>query len=273
MPENKVKSPFLPAKKQDKKTKVLIYGDSGTGKTVTSLFVGSKYGKIALFDLDGGADLYGNRYNFSVLKSTNLKEIKEGISYIVQNPKEFQTIIIDPLTIYWDLVQRYWSDVFIERNKGHKANKYEFYDFGPKEWAVIKTSYKNIFNDIIPLDMHIICTARETVKMKRMGNEYVSDGVKYDAEKNTHYSFDTVVKLYKNQEKHMAYSDKDRTSKMPNVPFEMNKKNILKYFIDNSREEGGKDSEEKIGKQITKMKTNTATNITTNTTTVKKIKK
>ena len=88
-------SPFAPAALKPRKIKLFLWGSWGTGKTITAL----QFPRPAVLDLDGGADLYGKKYKFDVLKSTSLAEIKKGIDYLVSNPGVYETLVVDPITI------------------------------------------------------------------------------------------------------------------------------------------------------------------------------
>lgn len=227
-----VNSPFSSATAKERKIKLFLWGSWGVGKTT----VGLQFPKPAVLDMDGGAELYGNKYNFDILKSTSLREIKLAVQFLIDNPGQYETLVLDPITIYWELVQKYWSAVFLNRIKGVRANKHEFFDLGPREWATIKADFKGLFDRLISLDMHVVVTARETVKYKP-GQFMVADGVKYDGEKSIPYIFDTVLHLYRDKEKYMALCSKDRTESLPCEPFECSYKilaNLMKIGGENA---------------------------------------
>ena len=225
---------FAPAHKRPRKLKIFLWGSWGTGKTTLAL----QFPAPVVLDLDGGAELYGDRYKFDVLRSANLVEIKNAIAFLVNGGEHnYQTLVIDPITVYWEILQKYWSDVFLRRNRDHKAYRYEFYDLGPKEWTTIKEDFKTLFNKLLELDMHVVVTAREAVKYKP-GDFMVVDGVKFEGHKSLPYMFDTVLWMYREGPKYMALCSKDRAESLPVEPFEIEYKKLAKMLkIDQGNKE------------------------------------
>lgn len=233
-------SPFTLAEKRDKKIKLFLWGSWGVGKTTAAL----QFPKPVLLDLDGGADLYGDKFKFHVLKSANLVEIKNAIAYLCNNKTEFETLVIDPITIYWELLQKHWSDIFVKRLKGRNAHKHEFYEIGPKEWSTIKADFKALFNKLMELDMHVVVTGREAVKY--LNNDFTkgTDGVKFDGEKSIPYIFDTVLRLYKENGVFKAVCEKDRTEKLKEGQvFSITGKSLSGLFLEELKK--AKESESK----------------------------
>jgi len=70
--------------------------------------------------------------------------------------------------------------------------------------------------------MHVVITCRETEKLKRVGGDFVSDGLKPDCGKGLPYAFDIVLRLFREDGKFMADVEKDRTESLQNEgPFEV----------------------------------------------------
>lgn len=219
-------NPFQPAEAKEKKPKILLWGDSGTGKTWLSL----QFPVPVVMDLDFGSDLYGEKFQFHRKQTTSIADIKNAVVWLASENHQYKTLVIDPITLYWEQLQKFWSDIFLKRNRG-KANKHEFYDLGPKEWMTIRRDFKELFNRVMALDLNIVCTAREAVNYKQQAGDYmVADGVRYDAEKGTKYHFDTVIRLFKEEGKYMAESLKDRSERLPIEPFEINYSVLAKCF-------------------------------------------
>jgi len=210
-------NPFVPAKKHDKNIKLFLWGGPGTGKTTAALHFPSP----VLLDMDGGADLYGNKFSFNVFKSAEIIDTKNAIAFLLNNNTNHETLIIDPITVYWESLQKFWNDIFCKRLKGYKANKFEFYELGPKEWSTIKADFRGLFNKLVSLDMNVIVTAREAVKYKA-GGFMQADGTRPDCAAVVPYYFDTVLKLYREGDKFFAHCEKDRTENLPLEPFEFN---------------------------------------------------
>lgn len=200
-----MESPFKKASTREKKAKVLVWGSWGTGKTTFAL----NFPSPVVLDLEGGTDLYGGSFDFDVLRTSELKEFKKAIAYLEQNQTNYKTIVVDPVSILWENIQKYWSDIFINRLEDRKGHKGEFFEFGHKEWATAKSDFKRAILRIIALDMHVVMTAREA-------NVYSSDlrsivGVKVDAEKTLPHFFDMTIRLFEQNGKKMAVCDKFRT--------------------------------------------------------------
>jgi len=194
----------------------MFFGGSGAGKTTLAL----KFPKPALLDLEGGADLYGGRFDFGVLRATKCDEITAAVDWIAAHPSEFETVIVDPITVYWDALQRKWSEVFLLRNRGAKGHRHEFYELGPKEWMTIKADWREFLRKLLALDAHVIVTAREKPEYADTGFMRQT-GTTFDGEKSLPYLFDVVMRQYRDAEgRYLAQVIKDRTGCLPTEPFE-----------------------------------------------------
>jgi hypothetical protein len=222
----KTESPFQKATSLQKRLKLFLWGDSGVGKTTLAL----RFPKPVVIDLEGGADLYGDSFKFDVLKANTPDEIMAAVDWLLTQKHSYRTLIIDPVTVYWDSLQKKWSDVFLKRNKGSKGYKYEFYDLQPRDWLTIKAEFKEFIRKIIALDMNVIVTAREKTKYKE-GSFMVAIGETFDGEKTLPYMFDTIVRMYLDEKsRYMGFCVKDRSNKLPKEAFECSYKVFEKLF-------------------------------------------
>ena len=153
-------APFAKAGSRDKRLKVFVWGDSGAGKTTLAL----QFLKPVVIDLEGGTDLYGDAFRFDVLRASTADEVMTAVDWLLGHEHEFRTLVIDPITVYWDALQKKWSDVFLRRNKGSKGYKFEFYDLQPRDWMTIKAEFKELIRKLIALDMDVVVTARQKVQ-------------------------------------------------------------------------------------------------------------
>jgi len=96
MTKEKNENPFQLAAKIPKKMKVFLWGAAGTGKTTLAL----QFPSPVVIDLEGGTDLYGDRTEFSVLKTIDLAEIKGALAWLKAEQHSYETVIIDPITIF-----------------------------------------------------------------------------------------------------------------------------------------------------------------------------
>jgi len=215
-PDTERGSPFHQATSLPKRLKLFLWGDSGVGKTTLSL----QFPAPVLIDLEGGADSYGDAFDFHVLRASTADEVSEAVRWLLANEHPYRTLILDPITVYWDALQKKWSDIFLRRNKGSKGHRFEFYDLQPRDWMTIKAEFKELIRLLIALDMNVIVTARQKV-------QYADDGFMkaigetFDGEKSLPYLFDTIVRLSRDEQaRFMASCLKDRTNRLPAEPFE-----------------------------------------------------
>lgn len=210
-------SPFQKARSLDKRLKLFLWGDSGVGKTTLAL----QFPKPVVIDLEGGADLYGEAFDFDVLRASTADEAMDAVQWLHGNAHPHRTLVIDPITVYWDALQKKWSDIFLRRNKGSKGYKFEFYDLQPRDWMTVKAEFKDFIRRLIALDMTVIVTARQKVQYAE-GGFMKAIGETFDGEKSLPYLFDTIVRLYRDEKgRFLGECLKDRSNKLPRGEFEV----------------------------------------------------
>lgn len=210
-------SPFQKARSLDKRLKLFLWGDSGVGKTTLAL----QFPKPVVIDLEGGADLYGEAFDFDVLRASTADEAMEAAQWLLGHAHPYRTLVIDPITVYWDALQKKWSDIFLRRNKGSKGYKFEFYDLQPRDWMTVKAEFKDFIRKLIALDMNVIVTARQKVQYAD-GAFMKAIGETFDGEKSLPYLFDTIVRLYRDEKgRFLGECLKDRSNKLPLGEFEV----------------------------------------------------
>lgn len=209
-------SPFQKAQAPDRRLKLFLWGDSGAGKTTLAL----QFPKPVVIDLEGGADLYGGTFKFDVLRASTADEVMDAVQWLLTHRHPYQTLVIDPFTVYWDALQRKWSDIFLRRNKGSKGYKFEFYDLQPRDWMTIKSELKELVRRLVALDMTVIVTARQKIQYAD-GAFMKAIGETFDGEKSLPYLFDTIVRLYRDDKgRFLGECLKDRSNRLPRGEFE-----------------------------------------------------
>lgn len=209
-------SPFQKARSLDKRLKLFLWGDSGVGKTTLAL----QFPTPVVIDLEGGADLYGESFDFDVLRASTADEVMEAARWLLTHPHGYRTLVIDPVTVYWDALQKKWSDIFLRRNKGSKGFKFEFYDLQPRDWMTVKAEFKDVIRTLIALDMNVIVTARQKVQYAD-GGFMKAIGETFDGEKSLPYLFDTIVRLSRDDKgRFLGECLKDRSNRLPLGEFE-----------------------------------------------------
>lgn len=186
--------------------KVYIYGDTGTGKTVTAL----QFPNPVVFDAEKGTDHYGKFFKFSVLKSSKIDDLDDAITEMLEDPGEFKTFIIDPFSSVYDAWVIEWE------NKLKVKLGQASYVIQPKDYQQIKKRIKSVIDKLLALDLNIIVTAR--AKPEYSKEEFMKViGVKADGPDSLPYMFDTVLELKKgpNEGEFLALAKKDRTNTLP----------------------------------------------------------
>jgi len=210
-------SPFQTAAVQKRRLKLFLWGDSGVGKTTLAL----QFPKPVVIDLEGGTDLYGDSFQFDVLRTTSAEQVVAAIDWLLCNPQQYDTLVIDPITVLWDSLQKKWSDIFLRRNKGAKGHKFEFYDMQPRDWMTVKAEFKDIIRKLIRLDMNVVVTARQKTQYADSGFMRAI-GETFDGEKSLPYLFDTIVRLYRDDKgRFFGHCMKDRSNRLPTGEFEV----------------------------------------------------
>jgi hypothetical protein len=187
-----------------------------------------------MIDLEGGSDLYGDKFEFAVLHASTPAEVDRAVTWLSENPHEYQTLIVDPISVYWEALQRKWSDIYLRRNPGVRGNKHEFYEMGPKEWLPIKAELKDLLRRIVALDLHVVVTARSKPRYADGGFMRVI-GETFDGEKSLPYIFDVVLRLYHERDgRFLADVVKDRTGRLPTSPFESRYERLQELLGENA---------------------------------------
>lgn len=203
---------FTLATKAKKKAKVLVYGDAGSGKTLFAL----SWPGVALIDTEGGADLYGGRYDFQVLRTKSLTDIVKAIDEIKRdNGKTVQTLVIDPITVVWQVLQEAGQQAAEDRATRY-GRPVDDVVLTQRDWGLIKRKLYAAMIDLANLPINVVLTSHlkdltETKRDSRGQDVQTKIGEKPDAEKKTAYWCDVVIKLAVEKGEHVGYVEKDRS--------------------------------------------------------------
>ena len=196
-------NPFKSAEKVQKKLKVLVYGESGTGKTMFAL---SFPGKVAVIDTEGGTELYGGRgdvQDFDVIRTKSYEEVMSAIDFIeADGGKTYQTLVVDPITVVYQVLQEAAAKNSKTRDGG----------IDMRGWGVIKTRMNRLYVRLTNLPVHVVVTSRLKESYEQSGSDLVRAGVKPDSEKSTPYLFDIVLRMEKAGRAYRAVVEKDRSN-------------------------------------------------------------
>lgn len=211
-----VQEQFTKAKKVKRYVKVALWGDKKTGKTRFGL----SFPKPCVIDTERGSLLYADKYDFDVKDANRWQELLQALDALEKGGHEYQTLVIDSLTIFWqDLV-----DVQIEYVKNRRGNEI----LSPGDWGQIKRRWKSFLNRLVDLPMHVVLVMREkdeytTETDTRTGEEKSKKTGEHlpDAEKSTGYVFDFILHLVTEENKktktskHKVIVDGSRRDEIP----------------------------------------------------------
>lgn len=167
-----------------------MWGDTGAGKTTLAL----SFPGVALIDAEGGAEQYSDRHQFSVLDAADPDEVMDAVTFLQTAAHPYKTFVLDPFTVYWEALQKKYSDIFLQRNTGSRGHRYDYYDIQFRDWNVIKSELRHFYRRVLALDMNIIFTAREKPQYAD-GDFLRRTGETFDGEKSLPYLFDVVLRL------------------------------------------------------------------------------
>lgn len=201
-------SMFSKAEVQADRLKMYVYGESGTGKTVTSL----SFPNPAVIDTEKGTKHYGKFFDFFRIETSEPKKVLQAIEELLENPQGFKTLVIDPFTTIYEKIM----DNHLARLKVKSGNP--SYTLQPKDYRPIRAEVKNIIDRLLSLDMNIIVTARSSTLYSQ--EEFMKIlGTKPDGPKDLPYLFDIVLELTKEKKDgenvFIAHTQKDRTNTLP----------------------------------------------------------
>lgn len=223
----------------EERFKGLFYGPWGCGKTTAAM----QTSKAAYVDMERGTDKYWRTLQAKGsmrLKTTSFYELIEQVRELSTTKHDFVTLVIDPLTIACQDLKDFWIQIFDKHAKTEKES--DMKDYGVRYWGKVKFDMTRLRRALLNLDMNIIAIAHE--KAKYENNKDV--GVTFDADGNKEgYLFDNIFRVRKENDKLIAYTEKQRTDiGQPSLPpsFEWNYEELLRIV--------GKDILERPAKPI-----------------------
>ena len=168
---------------------MIISGKSGTGKTWYALTAPRP---LAILDLEGGSLVYHSKSTlfeaFDRLQTRSIQEIEAAVKSL-ESDTHYQSIVIDPITIYYELLQEAYQEKRILKSKNDDAA------LAMKDWGDIKKRYKSLLTRLINLDKNIIIITREKDVTQEVAGQQVVVGFREDCEKSTEYMPDISLRL------------------------------------------------------------------------------
>lgn len=182
-------NPFRPAEQARPLVRCLVYGPAGIGKTYFALSVP---GKLAYIDTEGSTLHYAGRPGvspFDRILTKSYREAMSAIAYLAANPGDYTAVVVDPISVLYETLQD-----TAQHRRANTAGDPDA-DLQMLDWGRIKRSNKSLLTALANLPMHVIAIARQKDEMEKRGSEMVRVGVKFDAEKQTDYWFDSVLRF------------------------------------------------------------------------------
>lgn len=221
--------PFKNPKFSPVRPRIFLWGPEGTFKTRTALSCGTK---SAYISLERGAQYYRDEFSFREFEPKTFEEILAAVRWLATNKHDYTTVIIDPITCAWDMVQQ----EYLENKQKSKPNA----EITGGDWRKIKPRYNMLLKLLTHIDMNVFVIARsmknytDSATTGDMLKVDIHDPEKPSAEGSTAYIMDTVIQTHvdrrggKNVIK--ATVRKDRSNKLPQSITEYTADVVRKYF-------------------------------------------
>lgn len=197
--------------------KVLVYGNTGTGKTIFGL----SFPDIVAIDSEIGMTHYKNKYkNLKyILETTSSKDVEDGLDEIL-DMDDIKTFIIDSETKIYENMQ-HSALALAEKRAKQKSQSVDDANISQREWGKIKLITKKLQSAKIMLSskgVNIVSIAQEKDIKEKRGDSYVTVGNAPDTAKGIEYDYDIVLRLFTTEDekgdvKYFAEVKKDRTQK------------------------------------------------------------
>lgn len=180
--------------KIEKRLKLFLYGQAGSGKTIASIQFPCPY----IIDTEKGAtnDQYVElikKQKGAIFQTSDFDELLDEVKALLTEKHNFKTLVIDPLTtVYNDLLDKAADKVgtVFGRHYG-EANK----------------QMKHLINLLLRLDMGVIITSHAK---REYGDNLAVLGNTYDCYKKIDYLFDLVLEVEKRGKERVGIVKKTR---------------------------------------------------------------
>lgn len=196
---------FVKPEKLKEGVRILVYGQSGSGKTPFVL----TFPKLALVDADSSATFYKDDCpNIVVMTNTgSLKEVSEELDDLEADEELFSEILsigVDSISRYYENLQHAALKV-VEQRARKNARLVEGEGLSQKEWGIIKLHYDRFMSKLMyysKLGKNIIVVAegkdeKEVVKQADGTLVFITKGITYNSSKGAEFDFDIVLEFTK----------------------------------------------------------------------------
>lgn len=194
--------------------KMLVYGQSGTGKTV----LGLSFPKIVAVDSEDGYAWYEGtdraKNIVGILDTQSFEDLSNLLDDLEDSIDEFDTLIVDSETKIHENIQE--ALIEVEESRALRKGK-DVLDanLSIRSYGKIKQLESRLQNLKVKLasqGINIVSIAQAQDKMKDMGNnKRIKIGEKPNMAKNAQFDYDVVLRLFVKDGKYMGIVEKDRT--------------------------------------------------------------
>lgn len=204
----------------DVNLKVMIWGESGSGKSRFSLSAPSPI----VIDLEGSTRLYASEFDFykaeidknnpkannaAILTMSLIEEILKG-----EYPEQ-KTLIIDPVTDLLDCIEDISARKY-EQMIGKKVG--DLNQLQKTKWyAYRREASRTVLNQLKDIPMNLILVARAKSMWDTKDGKMQPVGLTYDALDIVEYLMDIVIQLEKNGDETRAIVKKSRIGNLPKI--------------------------------------------------------
>lgn len=204
----------------DVNLKVMIWGESGSGKSRFSLSAPSPI----VVDLEGSTRLYASEFDFykaeidknnpkannaAILTMSLIEEILKG-----EYPEQ-KTLIIDPVTDLLDCIEDISARKY-EQMIGKKVG--DLNQLQKTKWyAYRREASRTVLNQLKDIPMNLILVARAKSMWDTKDGKMQPVGLTYDALDIVEYLMDIVIQLEKNGDETRAIVKKSRIGNLPKI--------------------------------------------------------
>lgn len=193
-------SSFKKATKSQAKLHMVLSGASGSGKTETSLGIGTNLGKrVAVIDTEmGSAAKAASRYNFDVCEVTGDYDPRKLIKLLSEAGECYDVLIVDSLTHFWNGTPNGFLDLVEQEGKRMTASGKKVDSFA--SWKQISPIYNAMVHAILSCKAHTICTVRSKMAYDRTNGKVTKIGLEPEMREGFTYEMDIEGILNENHD-------------------------------------------------------------------------
>ena len=223
-----MKLEYPKAESVTRRPKILMFGPEGSGKTLLAL----QFPNPIVIDMERGTDLYGSQFDFAVQHVVHPDDVMEIVTDLLTKKHDYRTLVIDPMTIYWQSLQDKWKQILYGKKQTDdtagqtktaddtKSGKFQSepymeYDLAPKDWMMLKAENNCLIRRLSLLDMTLVLTCHQKTLYADSGFMQKA-GDTFDSEKKLGHFCDTVFQMERVNDQFTATVKKIRGKSLAN---------------------------------------------------------